>query len=79
MPTFWKDTIERVARTTIQVAAAAVLALWIQAGSFSALDWTAMWQASVFAAGLTLLMSIAGKQIGSSDTGSVISPPSPGP
>jgi hypothetical protein len=77
MSAWAKDTVERVARTTIQVAAAAVLALWIQAGSFSELDWTAMWQASVFAAGLSLLMAIAGKSTGSPDDASFTGPSPP--
>jgi len=73
MSSFSKDSLERVLRTTIQVAAAAVLALWIQAGSFSSLDWTALWQVAVFAAGLSLLMAIAGKQTGDPDNGSFLS------
>jgi hypothetical protein len=70
MSSFSKDVIERVVRTTVQVSAAAVLALWIQAGSWSAIDWTAMWQTALFAAGLSLLMAIAGKTAGSPDNAS---------
>lgn len=71
---FWKDTIERVIRTMIQVAAAAVLVLWVDAGSFSNIDWSVMWQVAVYASGLSLLMAIAGKSIGDNpDSGSVLS------
>lgn len=74
MSSFKLDALERVARTTVQVSAAAVLALWIQAGSWSNIDWTAVWQTAVFAAGLSLLMAIAGKQSGSPDDGSFVNP-----
>lgn len=70
MSSFSKDALERVARTTVQVAAAAVLALWIQAGSWSNIDWTAVWQTALFAAGLSILMAIAGKQASSPDDAS---------
>lgn len=74
---FWKDTIERVARTVIQVAAGAVLAVWIDAGSFGEIDWGIVWQAAVYAGGLALLMALAGKSIGGNpDSPSVLSPPS---
>jgi hypothetical protein len=63
---FTLDALERTARTIVQAAAAAVLALWIQAGSFSALDWTAVWQTALFAAGFTLLTALAGKGLGTS-------------
>lgn len=62
------DTIERTVRTTVQAAAAAILALWIQAGSFDKLDWDAMWQVAVFAAGFTLLTAIAGARSGGNTT-----------
>lgn len=75
MSAFKKDSFERVARTTIQVSAAAVLALWIQAGSWGNIDWQAVWQTAVFAAGLSLLMTLAGKTTGSSDDGSFVSKP----
>lgn len=71
---FWKDTIERVVRTTIQVVAAAVLALWIDAGSFSNIDWNVMWQVAAYAAGLSLLMALASKNIGAKDSASVLPP-----
>jgi ABC-type enterobactin transport system permease subunit len=70
MSKFKLDAVERVLRTTVQVTAAAVLALWIQAGSFANLDWTAVWQTAAFAAGLSLLMSLAGRQVGNTDDGS---------
>lgn len=73
MSSFKLDALERVIRTTIQVTAAAILALWIQAGSFTNLDWTALWQTGVFAAGLSLLMALAGRQVGSNDDGSFVS------
>lgn len=70
---FWKDTLERTVRTAIQAAAAAVLALWVQAGSFDEIDWNAMWQVALFAAGFTVLSALATKNAGSSsDTPSVL-------
>ena len=70
MSSFTKDAVERIIRTTVQAAAAAVLALWIQAGSFSELDWSACWQVALFAAGFTLLTALAGKTTGSPDDAS---------
>lgn len=71
--TFWKDTIERVVRTAIQAAAAAVLAVWIEAGSFGSIDWNVVWQVAVFASGLSVLMALAGKPLGSNtDSPSVL-------
>lgn len=67
---FTRDAVERVVRTAVQAAAAAVLALWIQAGSFDKLDWTAVWQVAVFAAGASLLTAVAAKSSGSSDSAS---------
>lgn len=60
------DTIERTIRTVIQASAAAVLALWIQAGSFDELDWSAMWKVAVFAGGFTVLTAIVGGRKGDS-------------
>lgn len=70
MTSFRFDVLERTARTIVQVTAAAVLALWIQAGSFTNLDWTALWQTAVFAAGMSVLMGLAGKGFGSPDDAS---------
>lgn len=67
---FTRDAVERTVRTVIQSAAAAVLALWIQAGSFSELDWTAVWQVALFAAGFTVLTALAGKQTGDPNSAS---------
>jgi len=72
MSRFKIDALERTIRTIIQVTAAAVLALWIQAGSFSNLDWEAVWQTAVFAAGLSLLMALAGRQVGSNKDASFV-------
>lgn len=72
--TFWKDTLERTARTAAQASAAAVLALWIQAGSFNELDWSAMWQVAVFATGFTFLTALAGKTTGDPNSASLLSP-----
>ena len=75
MTRFWKDTVERVLRTTVQTSAAAVLAVWIEAGSFNEIEWSVIWQVAAFAAGLTVLMALAGKGIGGDgDTGSVLPP-----
>jgi Putative lactococcus lactis phage r1t holin len=72
---FVRDTIERTARTAVQAAAAAVLALWIQAGSFSEIDWSAMWQVALFAAGFTVLTAVASKPVGDSNSASLLEPP----
>jgi hypothetical protein len=69
---FWKDTVERTVRTAVQAAAAAVLALWIQAGSFDGIDWSAMWQVAVFAAGFTILSALASKPVGNTDSPSLL-------
>ena len=71
---FTKDAIERTIRTVIQSSAAAVLALWFQAGSFGQLDWSAVWQVAVFSAGFTVLTALAGKGVGSSADASFVSP-----
>ena len=68
----WFDVIERTVRTAIQVTAAAVLALWIDAGSFGSIDWNVMWQVAAYAAGLSFLMALAGTRTGDSSTGSVL-------
>jgi len=70
---FWKDTAERVIRTALQAAAAAILALWISAGSFDAIDWNDVWKVGLFAAGLSLLTALASMRVGDSDSASVLS------
>ena len=73
MSSFTLDAVERTVRTILQSSAAAILALWIQAGSFSNLDWNAMWQVAVFAAGFTLLTALAAKPVGDNpDSASVL-------
>ena len=73
---FVRDTIERVARTVVQSAAAAVLALWISAGSFDEISWNDVWKVAVFAGGLSILMALAGKGVGNNpDSGSVLDTP----
>jgi hypothetical protein len=70
MSGFSLDVLERTARTIVQVVAAAVLALWIDAGSFSDIDWNVIWQTALYAAGLSILMGLAGKGFGSPDNAS---------
>lgn len=70
--TFSMDVLERTVRTVIQASAAAILALWIQAGSFSKLDWNAMWQVAVFSAGFTVLTALAAKPVGDPTSASVL-------
>lgn len=70
---FVLDAVERLAKTAIQAAAAAVLALWIDAGSFSNIDWQSVWQVAVFASGLSVLSSLASWRFGDPDSASVIS------
>lgn len=70
MSPFARDAVERTARTVVQASAAAVLAVWISAGSWSAIDWSVIWQVALFAAGLTILTALAGAQRGSPDDAS---------
>lgn len=70
MSSFSKDALERTARTVVQSSAAAVLALWIQAGNFSDLDWSAVWQVALFSAGFTILTALAGKTTGDPNSAS---------
>ena len=73
MSTFTLDAIERTIRTAVQASAAAILALWIEAGSFGGLDWNAMWKVGLFAAGFTVLTALATKNVGSDpDSASVL-------
>lgn len=69
---FWLDTVERTIRTAVQAAAAAVLAVWIEAGSFDRIDWTVIWQVAVFAAGASVLTALAARPVGDSDSASVL-------
>lgn len=71
----WFDIIERTVRTAIQVTAGAVLAFWIDAGSFGNIDWNTLWQIAAYAAGLSFLMALAGTRTADPDNGSVLSPP----
>lgn len=64
------DVVERTIRTAIQASAGAVLALWIEAGSFANLDWTLMWQVAAFTTGLSFLMALAGTQVASNNDAS---------
>lgn len=68
------DSIERALRTALQAGAAAVLAVWLEAGSFADIDWTVVWQVLVFATGASLLMAIVGSRTGNPDSGSVLNP-----
>jgi len=67
------DAVERTARTTVQAAAAAVLATWVAAGSWSAIDWSVVWQVALFAAGFTVLTALAGSRVGSKEDASFTS------
>ena len=74
MSQYKKDVIERTIRTAIQAAAAAVFAVWIQAGSFDQIEWSVVWQVAVFAAGASLLMALAAKPIGDPNSASYLPP-----
>lgn len=74
--TFTRDAIERVIRTVVQAALAAVLAVWVSAGSFSDIDWNTVWQVALYAGGLALLTSLAASKTGSSDNASFQGPTS---
>lgn len=66
------DVAERTVRTLIQVAAAAALALWVEAGSLAEIDWSVLWQTVVYAVVLALLMSLAGTRRGDPNTASYL-------
>lgn len=68
--TFTRDAVERVVRTVIQAALAAVLAVWVSAGSFSDIDWNTVWQVALYAGGLALLTALAAGKVGSSNDAS---------
>ncbi|HET8784136.1 MAG TPA: holin [Candidatus Limnocylindrales bacterium] len=72
--TFTRDAVERVVRTVIQAALAAVLAVWVSAGSFSDIDWNTVWQVALYAGGLALLTALAGSKVGSSNDASFQTP-----
>ena len=67
---FTRDAIERVVRTVVQAALAAVLAVWVSAGSFSDIDWNTVWQVALYAGGLALLTALAAKGAGNRDDAS---------
>jgi ABC-type enterobactin transport system permease subunit len=69
---YWQDTIERTVRTAVQASAAAVLALWIDAGSLNDLDWNTLWQVAVYASAFTILTALAGKTVGDSNSPSLL-------
>jgi hypothetical protein len=71
---FWLDTVERTVRTVVQASAAAVLATWIEAGNWDGVQFAVVWKVAAFAAVLTLLMALAGKPIGNTDSPSVLEP-----
>jgi len=71
---FVLDTIERTVRTAVQSAAAAVLVLWIDAGSFGEISWSKIWQVAAFASGLTILTALASKGAGDPDSASMLKP-----
>jgi hypothetical protein len=68
--TFTRDAVERVIRTVVQSALAAVAAVWIAAGSWDGIDWNVVWQVALYAGGLSLLMALGAKQVGSNDDAS---------
>jgi hypothetical protein len=72
MSDFSIDTLERVVRTVVQAALAAVLALWVSAGSFDKIDWSACWQVALYAGGLALLTALAAKPVGDPDSASFL-------
>lgn len=69
---FWKDTIERVARTVFQAVVAAVAAVIVGSGGWDAIDWEIVWKTGAFAGIVALLMALASKPIGDSDSAGVL-------
>lgn len=67
---FWKDLVERSIRTFIQAAGAAVAVLWIDAGSWSAIKWSNVWEVGLYAGGLAVLTAWFAKKVGDRDTAS---------
>lgn len=70
MSNFWNDTLERLVRTLVQVAAAAVIVYWQDAGSFDAISWSQVVQIALYSAGLALLTALASIPISGSQSAS---------
>lgn len=70
MREFWIDTVERLARTSVQVAAAAVVVYWQDAGSFDAISWSQVVKIAAYAAGLALLTALASIPVSGSEDAS---------
>jgi hypothetical protein len=70
MSSFSKDAIERVVRTTIQAAVAAVLAVVVGSGGWDAISWDIVWKTAAFAGLVALMTALAAKTTGSPDNAS---------
>jgi hypothetical protein len=72
MSGFTRDAIERVVRTVVQAAVAAVLAVVVGSGGWDAIDWSIVWKTAAFAGLVALLTALAAKPVGDSDSASLL-------
>lgn len=68
--TFWKDLVERTARTFVQAAGAAVTVQWVDAGSLDGVDWSTTAEVGVYAGIGAVLFSLFARYVGSKNTAS---------
>lgn len=64
MSMFTRDALERVARTVVQAAVAAVLAVVVGSGGWDSIDWGIVWKTGAFAGLVALLTALAAKNVG---------------
>lgn len=62
--TAFKDSIERLVRTLVQVVAAAVL-VYVQEKGWDDIDWSIVWKTAVTAGLICILTALAGSRSGS--------------
>jgi hypothetical protein len=69
--TYWSDLLERTLRTFVQAFGGAMLALWIDAGSWDGIEWSLVLQTGVYAGIGAVLFALFSKPIGNTDTASL--------
>ena len=72
MSFYSKDALERIVRTVIQAAVAAVLAVVVSAGGWDSIDWGVVWRTGAFAGLVAALTVVAAKQFGDPDSASFL-------
>jgi len=69
---YWKDALERLARTVIQAIAGTALAIVSNSGSFNNIDWNLLSSAVGYTALFTLLTALAAKGVGDKNSASFL-------